>query len=51
MITGAAMDYVGPKAVGKVSEWARKRLPGLEKRVNRGASKLGYGSPELGLHR
>lgn len=40
--TDLVLEFLGPKAVAKMSEAARKRSPGLEKMIQRGASKIGY---------
>lgn len=43
MATSLALDLAGPKVVGKASEALRNRMPGLEKRIQRGANQIGYG--------
>lgn len=42
LATSIALDMFGPKAAGKASEALRKRLPNLERRIQRGANQAGY---------
>ncbi|MHC5924114.1 hypothetical protein ACYT6T_10125, partial [Streptococcus pyogenes] len=47
LISSALLEAIGPNLVGKASGALRKRAPKLEKKIQRGANKIGYGMSNL----